>query len=127
MQLLLKLLRSPDHRIPTKLVAEKSTYFDKLEEQGVILHDGPYTILSVNNLSRISMVVDDGMYENFRDINWMREQRKALGLIKKEVKDEEFRRKQQARRKKRRAYAKEQRAKRLAQPSEELPMKDILL
>ena len=61
------------------------------------------------------------------DINWMREQRKKLGLIQGDIKGPEFRAKQQERRKKRRAYAKEQKAKREAQPPSELPLSNSSL
>jgi hypothetical protein len=105
----------------------RNIYYDELEELNILSRDGCDIVLNVKALSVFSTVVDDQMYGNFTDINWMREQRKALGFIKNEVKDEEYRREQQARRKKRRAFAKEQRAKRLAQPSEqELSLDEIL-
>ena len=106
---------------------KKSIYFDELVSLGVFeLQIDDSVKLNIERLQQCSVVVDDEMYDNMRDINWLREQRKKLGLIEGKVKGEEFRARQQARRKNRRAHAKEQRAKREAQPPVELPLHDIL-
>lgn len=120
-----QMLSAPDLRIKTP--TKSSFYYDELKEMGIIENDGTqYIKLIPSNLKRQSVVVTDELFDNMTDINWMREQRKKLGLIEGRVKDEEFRAKQQARRKKRRAYAKEQKAKRLAQPSEEIKLSEVI-
>ena len=120
------LLNSPDY---TAKITPGDTEFypEELIEVGVIEKIAPKTYkLNIDALKQHSMVIPDDYYQNFLDINWLREQRKQLGQIKGRVKDEEFRRKQQARRKQRRNYAKEQKAKRLAQPPEELPLHEVI-
>lgn len=119
-------MSSPDHRDRAPEFVPSSVYYEELNELGILYRDGLDWVLNVDNLRYSSVVVPDEMYDNFQDINWLREQRKKLGLIQGRIKDEDFRRRQQARRKKRRAYAKEQEAKRLAKPPEELPLADVI-
>ena len=121
---LLKLLKEPTHTL--RIPDAKYSYIPKLIEMGVITKDGNTYTLIPENLVKISAVVPDEMYDNFQDINWLREQRSKLGLIKGKTKGPEYRAKQQARRKKRRQYAKEQEAKRLAQPPEDLPLSEVI-
>lgn len=125
--LILRLLHSPGFSTELPYGMVSSSYFPRLIGMGVIIKDGNTYTLIPEELAKISAVVPDEMYDDFQDINWLREQRKKLGLIKGRVKGPEFRAKQQARRKERRKHAKEQRAKRLAQPPEELPLSDIIL
>lgn len=125
LQVLLSLMNEPDYtgHVPSS----KKFYKDELIELDIIEQIEPRVYrLDIDELRRHSVVVDDGLYDCMTDINWMREQRKKLGLIEGEIKGPEFRAKQQERRKKRRAYAKEQKAKRKAQPSSELPLSNII-
>lgn len=94
---------------------------------GVVTKCGSTYTLVIERLSQVSVVIPDDLYDNFRDINYLREQRHKLGMIQGKLKDEEFRSGQQERRRKRRQHAKEQKAKRLAQPPEEIPLSDIVL
>lgn len=125
--LILNLLHSPGFSTEFPYEIVKESYFPRLIGMGVIIKDGNTYTLILEELAKISAVVSDEMYDDFQDIDWLREQRKKLGLIKGRTKSPEFRAKQQARRKKRRQYAKEQEAKRLAQPPEDLPLSDIIL
>lgn len=127
-QVLFSLLNSPDHTITIRHSDRTGIYFDELIELGIIEQIEPKVVkLNIEELRKHSVVVSDEVFDKMTDINWMREQRKKLGLIKGDIKGPEFRAKQQERRKKRRAYAKEQKAKRLAQPPSELPLSDIIL
>lgn len=119
-------MSSPNYQSKAPEFLPSSVYYEELNELGILHRDGIDWVLDIDNLKSFSVVVPDEMYDNFQDINWLREQRKKLGLIQGRIKDEDFRRRQQARRRKRRAYAKEQEAKRLAKPPEELPLADVI-
>ena len=125
LQVLQLLLSATDHTMEIKY--KKEFYYNELKEMGVIEDvDAHHIKLNTSKLYKHSVVVSDELFDNMRDINWLREQRKKLGQIEGKVKGEEWRAAQQARRKKRRAFAKEQKAKRLAQPSEEINLSEII-
>ena len=121
------MIRSPSRAFHFKRTNPRETYYDELIKLGIFEEIRPKTVkLNLDKLRQHSIIVDDELYMNMTDINWMREQRKKLGLIKGRVKDEEFRRKQQERRKKRRAYAREQAAKYRNTPQEELSLAEVV-
>lgn len=125
LQVLLSLMNEPDY---TGYIPSTTNFYkEELIELGILEQIEPRIYkLDIDALRRHSVVVNDELYDCMTDINWMREQRKKLGLIQNDIKGPEFRAKQQERRKKRRAYAKEQKAKREAQPPSELPLSNII-
>lgn len=125
LRVLYLLMQSPNFEAEVRL-SKLDYYFKELVELGVLSEEGPITKLHPDKLRKHSFVVNDELYENMTDLNWMREQRKKLGLIEGRLKDEAFRKRQQARRKKRRAYAKEQANKLKNQPREELPLSEVI-
>lgn len=121
------MLQNPSRAFRFKHTDPRSIYYKELIELGVFEEIKERTVkLNLKKLAAHSITVDDELYMNMTDLNWMREQRKKLGMIKGTVKGEEFRRKQQERRKKRRAYAREQAAKYRAQPPEELSLAEVV-
>ena len=121
------MLQNPSRAFRFKHTDPKSIYYKELIELGIFEETKKRTVkLNLKKLAAHSITVDDELYMNMTNLNWMREQRKKLGMIKGELKDAEFRRKQQARRKKRRAYSKEQAAKYRAQPPEELSLAEVV-
>ena len=121
------MLQNPSRAFRFKHTDPKSIYYKELIELGIFEETKERTVkLNLKKLAAHSITVDDELYMNMTNLNWMREQRKKLGMIKGPVKDEEFRRKQQERRKKRRAYSREQAAKYRAQPPEELSLAEVV-
>jgi hypothetical protein len=121
------MMRDPSLEFKIEHKKRKSIYYNELIRLGIFEETEPgIVILNFENLRKHSVVVNDELFDNITDIDWAREQRSKLGLIQGEVKGPEFRARQQARRKKRKAYAKEQRAKLQAQPSEELPLSEVI-
>lgn len=121
------MLQNPSRAFRFKYTKPIDVYYDELVELGIFEEIKERTVkLNLKKLAAHSIIVDDELYMNMTDLNWMREQRKKLGMIKGTVKGEEFRRKQQERRKKRRAYAREQAAKYRAQPPEELSLAEVV-
>ena len=61
-------------------------YFNELVELGILEQISSNSVtLNVDKLKQCSVVVDDEMYDNMRDINWLREQRKKLGMIEGKI------------------------------------------
>ena len=121
------MIRNPSRVFHFKPTDTREIYYDELVELGIFEEIKERTVkLNLKKLAAHSIIVDDELYMNMTDLNWVREQRKKLGMIKGRVKDKEFRRRQQERRKKRRAYAREQAAKYRAQPPEELPLAEVV-
>ena len=127
MRVLYQMIRDPfsDHIVKFK----SSIYYDELVSMGIFeeVCSSPTTVrLNIDELRKHSIVVEDDLYENLTDIDWVREQRKKLGLIQGRLKGPEFRKNQQARRKKRREYARQQKLLHEQKPPEELPLSKII-
>lgn len=121
------MIRNPSRAFHFKPTDTREIYYDELIELGIFEEIKERTVkLNLKKLAAHSIIVDDELYMKMTDLNWVREQRKKLGMIKGKVKGEEFRRRQQERRKKRRAYAREQAAKYRAQPPEELSLAEVV-
>lgn len=121
------MIRSPSRAFHFKRTDPREIYYDELIKLGIFKEIRPKTVkLNLDKLRQHSILVDDELYMNMTDLNWMREQRLKLGIIKGELKGPDFRAKQQARRKKRRAYAKAQAEKFRQQPQEEFPLSEIV-
>ena len=126
-QVVLKLLSSPDHKMFIMKNDLKAIYFDRLKELSILDYINNELILNISELVKHSLIVDDKIYGDLTDINWLREQRKKLGLIKgDEIKGPEFRARQNARRAKRRAEVRKRKAELVAQPIKELPLSEII-
>ena len=127
LRVLYTMLRDPFQAYTFKNGVKKDIYYDELIKLGIFKEVDPQEVfLDLPQLRKHSIVVNDELYANMTDLNWLREQRKRLGLIKGRVKDEEFRRKQQARRKARREYARKQAAKYQQMPKEELSLAEVV-
>ena len=127
LRVLYTMLQDPFQAYTLKSGVKKDIYYDELIKLGIFKEVGPQEVfLDLPQLRKHSIVVNDELYANMTDLNWLREQRKKLGLIKGRVKDEEFRRKQQARRKARREYARKQAAKYQQMPKEELSLAEVV-
>lgn len=121
------MIRNPSRAFHFKRTNPKEIYYDELIELGIFEEIRPKTVkLNLDKLRQHSILVNDELYMNMTDLNWLREQRLKLGMIKGELKGPDFRAKQQARRKKRRAYAKAQAAKYQNMPREELPLAEVV-
>jgi hypothetical protein len=121
------MIRSPSRAFHFKRTDPREIYYDELIKLGIFEEIRPKTVkLNLDKLRQHSILVDDELYMKMTDLNWMREQRLKLGMIKGELKGPDFRAKQQARRKKRRAYAKAQAEKFRQQPQEEFPLSEIV-
>lgn len=119
------LIQSPNFQAKIKL-SRSDYYYDELEKLKILTSEGLIITLHINELRNNSVIVPDEDYKNLTDINWLREQRKELGLIEGKIKGPEFRAKQQARRKKRRAYRNQQAIKFKDQKPEELPLSECI-
>ena len=121
------MIRNPSRAFHFKRTDTREIYYDELIKLGIFEEIEERTVkLNLKKLAAHSIIVDDELYMKMTDLNWLREQRLKLGLIKGELKGPDFRAKQQARRKKRRAYAKAQAAKYRAQPPEELSLAEVV-
>lgn len=103
-------------------------WLNDLRRWGFIRKKNKKIHIEYDNIREMSIVVSEEMFDNFTNVDWLREQRAKLGLIK--VNPETERKKNlyhKQMRRKHRAYNLQQRAKRLAQPREELPLDEILL
>lgn len=123
-ELTVKAIRS-NYKIKVKYKDKKD--LKDLEAYGIVTIIGDYAIFHKDELIKSTFVVNDDLYAKMTDVDWLREQRKKLGLIEGKIKTDAFRKRQNAKRKAKREFANKKRAELKALPPEELPLTKILL